>query len=226
MTRKRSNSLIPIEFRNDTSDGGIERAALATVFGVKEYTESKIFWNEDDNNSHKLFLPAVARKNSYITTSSSSSTTLKQEKKSLPSIPVVSTFDDFWAETTFSPKKNTLSQTPPLLPSPCNLSIPADLSDLPMNLFDLLVSDDNPNIILWSSIQSTPHYTAADQQGEDGKKSKWLPNTLRKKLSTPNIQEKVVIQQHRIIEAATIEKLVEKLTITLGINKTRDFMHY
>lgn len=42
--RKRNNSLIPPEFMNDNSEGGRERAALATVFGVREYTESKIFW--------------------------------------------------------------------------------------------------------------------------------------------------------------------------------------
>ncbi|ORZ01282.1 ras guanine nucleotide exchange factor domain-containing protein [Syncephalastrum racemosum] len=42
--RKRNNSLIPPELMNDNSEGGRERAALATVFGVREYTESKIFW--------------------------------------------------------------------------------------------------------------------------------------------------------------------------------------
>ncbi|KAI9320924.1 hypothetical protein BX666DRAFT_1251635 [Dichotomocladium elegans] len=42
--RKRNNSLIPPELMTDKSEGGRERAALATVFGVREYTESKIFW--------------------------------------------------------------------------------------------------------------------------------------------------------------------------------------
>ncbi|KAI9249727.1 hypothetical protein BDA99DRAFT_216272 [Phascolomyces articulosus] len=44
--RKRNNSLIPPELMNDNSEGGRERAALATVFGVREYTESKIFWEK------------------------------------------------------------------------------------------------------------------------------------------------------------------------------------
>lgn len=51
--RKRNNSIIPFEFRNDTSDGGMERAALATVFGVREYTESKIFWNNNAENDQQ-----------------------------------------------------------------------------------------------------------------------------------------------------------------------------
>jgi hypothetical protein len=43
--RKRNNSLIPIELMiNNSSEGGRECAALATVFGVREYTESKVFW--------------------------------------------------------------------------------------------------------------------------------------------------------------------------------------
>lgn len=190
--RKRNNSLIPIEFRNDTSDGGMERAALATVFGVKEYTESKIFWSHDE----------PARK-SYITGDTESA-----KNNNLPLIPVVSAFDDFWAETSFTPS----TPTPP--PPSFNLSPPADLSDLPLTLFDLLISDDNPNIILWSVHQSV---VAADQ-GENKKKSRWSA-TLRKKLSTPNLQQQQPqqqIQEHCIIEAATIEKLIEKLTITLG----------
>ncbi|KAI9027469.1 hypothetical protein CLU79DRAFT_739344 [Phycomyces nitens] len=42
--RKRNNSLIPPELMNDVSEGGRERAALATVFGVREYSELKMFW--------------------------------------------------------------------------------------------------------------------------------------------------------------------------------------
>ncbi|KAI9007583.1 hypothetical protein CLU79DRAFT_840460 [Phycomyces nitens] len=47
--RKRNNSIIPLEFLNDTSEGGRERAALATVFGVKDYADSKIFWERPSN---------------------------------------------------------------------------------------------------------------------------------------------------------------------------------
>jgi hypothetical protein len=43
--RKRNNSLIPIELMmNNSGEGGRECAALATVFGVPEYIDSKIFW--------------------------------------------------------------------------------------------------------------------------------------------------------------------------------------
>lgn len=41
--RKRNHSIIPVELMNP-SEGGMERAALATVFGVREYTEPKVFW--------------------------------------------------------------------------------------------------------------------------------------------------------------------------------------
>ncbi|GAN08393.1 hypothetical protein MAM1_0202d07904 [Mucor ambiguus] len=43
--RKRNNSLIPVELMmNNSGEGGRECAALATVFGVPEYIDSKIFW--------------------------------------------------------------------------------------------------------------------------------------------------------------------------------------
>ncbi|CEP10736.1 hypothetical protein [Parasitella parasitica] len=43
--RKRNNSLIPIELmKNNSGEGGRECAALATVFGVPEYIDSKVFW--------------------------------------------------------------------------------------------------------------------------------------------------------------------------------------
>ncbi|KAG2217091.1 hypothetical protein INT45_004080 [Circinella minor] len=51
--RKRNNSLIPPELMNDNSEGGRERAALATVFGVREYTESKIFWERQVANYYQ-----------------------------------------------------------------------------------------------------------------------------------------------------------------------------
>ncbi|KAI8065485.1 hypothetical protein BC940DRAFT_83268 [Gongronella butleri] len=45
--RARNNSIIPLELLNNTSGGGSrERAALATVFGVAEYSQSKIFWEK------------------------------------------------------------------------------------------------------------------------------------------------------------------------------------
>ncbi|ORX62439.1 ras GEF [Hesseltinella vesiculosa] len=43
--KKRSHSLIPPELLNH-AEGGMERAALATVFGVREYTEPKVLWEK------------------------------------------------------------------------------------------------------------------------------------------------------------------------------------
>lgn len=49
--RKRNNSLIPVELINDSSEGGRERAALATVFGVPEYIDSKVFWERQQKQT-------------------------------------------------------------------------------------------------------------------------------------------------------------------------------
>lgn len=55
--RKRNNSLIPIELMiNNSGEGGRECAALATVFGVPEYIDSKIFW-ERQQYQHEGLLP-------------------------------------------------------------------------------------------------------------------------------------------------------------------------
>lgn len=54
--RKRNNSLIPIELMINSGEGGRECAALATVFGVPEYVDSKIFW-ERQQYQHEGLLP-------------------------------------------------------------------------------------------------------------------------------------------------------------------------
>jgi hypothetical protein len=55
--RKRNNSLIPVELMmNNSGEGGRECAALATVFGVPEYIDSKIFW-ERQQYQHEGLLP-------------------------------------------------------------------------------------------------------------------------------------------------------------------------
>lgn len=181
-TRKRANSIIPVELIKDTADGGIERAALATVFGVKEYTESKIFWSSDSITSVS-FKPF-------------------ESLCSLPTIPKVSEFGDIWIETD---KRHSHLQheqqchdrgIPPL-----------DLSDYPLTLFDIVKSDNSPCII-WrnTSNQSHQHETVAR------KKHIWSTELFSRK------QEPVVtdVPQQREIEAATIEKLIEKMTVSLG----------
>lgn len=53
--RKRNNSLIPMELMiNNSGEGGIECAALATVFGVPEYIDSKIFWERQQYQNEGL----------------------------------------------------------------------------------------------------------------------------------------------------------------------------
>ncbi|KAI7868947.1 hypothetical protein BDF14DRAFT_1789654 [Spinellus fusiger] len=51
-SRKRNNSLIPLDLMKDVGAGGRERAALATVFGVREYTESKMLWERQTSQDN------------------------------------------------------------------------------------------------------------------------------------------------------------------------------
>lgn len=292
--RKRNNSIIPLEFRNDTSDGGMERAALATVFGVREYTESKIFWNADEepaqdtiattttttptttstlqrNTSRKSY---TSRRGSTIMMQTSgvlsvSPSSLKQASlpppappvhRSLPKIPVVSEFGDIWSDTHFASASaasavdsKTPTATATLPSSTANhafqLSPPTDLSDFPLTIFDLLESDENPNLILWgidakqhSTVPSTAPSTADERDDSTlhnhKKKSRWsaqqlIPlKKLKKKVSVdlsntvavPDEPPAPLLEADRVIEAATIEKLVEKLTISLGNHEARVYM--
>ncbi|KAG2210338.1 hypothetical protein INT47_003323 [Mucor saturninus] len=68
--RKRNNSLIPIELMmNNSGEGGRECAALATVFGVPEYIDSKIFW-ERQQYQHEGLLPKKQANNTRPTNGS------------------------------------------------------------------------------------------------------------------------------------------------------------
>jgi hypothetical protein len=319
--RKRNNSIIPIEFRNDTSDGGMERAALATVFGVRDYTESKIFWNADEqdnliynhSNSEDFSIYSTSTLNnaSAATTTATTTTTTtssfkpvvqhllqrNSSKKSytsafhqrhnttvqqqpqqssvpastaaqaaLPIIPVVSEFGDIWNEVNshYKPKRaaaehhETLTGKDYIGYSSLKIQVennneinpPADLSDFPLALFDLIKSDENRNFIIWGIVKSTtipptaPSATSIDKEDDTAtrnkKKLRWssaqqiIPGSLKiikKAASTSFHYNNGVIEQpkahitstaeveedSRVIEAATIEKLIEKLTISLGI---------
>ncbi|KAL7330158.1 Guanine nucleotide exchange factor lte1 [Mucor circinelloides] len=263
--RKRNNSIIPLEFRNDTSDGGMERAALATVFGVREYTESKIFWNTDDEPAQDITTPTATStlqrntsKKSYTTASHRGSTIMMQtssvsppiappppQHRTLPKIPVVSEFGDIWSDTQFSAtskedKEPVITDNASKL-HPFQLLPPTDLSDFPLTIFDLLESDENPNLILWgidakqhTTIPSTAPSTADEREytTHNKKKSRWsaqqlIPLKLKKKTSvdlSSAVPEPPASQEaERVIEAATIEKLVEKLTISLDYAFMTDF---
>ncbi|KAI9300465.1 hypothetical protein BJ944DRAFT_234800 [Cunninghamella echinulata] len=108
--RGRNNSLIPVELLNDKGRGNREQAALATVFGVLEYSESKIFWERLPvelsnstplNENHSYFSDT----HSFYTKQSSSPSPSQQQQNDsasitstntflLPDIPTVSTFND------------------------------------------------------------------------------------------------------------------------------------
>lgn len=261
-TRKRSNSIIPMEFRNDTTDGGMERAALATVFGVLEYTESKIFWNaeeelptaaDEQNNNNTTGIKQVQRnlsKRSYT-----NQRHVSPNNKVLPSIPVVSEFGDIWSEvnSTFPPyhrlKDKRFSslkiQIDEQLQNALDNPLPVDLSDSSISLFDIIQSDEDPNFILWglSNKQSTipptaPYRQQHNVEDEKKKKFRWsaqqlIPSIVKKKSasmyknntngSIHSTTSVVTVEEDRVIEAATIEKLVEKLTISLDYTFMTDF---
>jgi hypothetical protein len=241
--RKRTNSIIPSEFMKDTSSGGMERAALATVFGVKEYTESKIFWNagqeqEEDATGFKPVQRSVSKRNSRIAMSSSSyNSLLVSDKQSpqnyvLPSIPAVSEFGDIWPdapkvrqdERHFSTKIQVDSNDPFQVPPP------QDLSEYPTSLFDY-IKEDTSCIIIWGADPKQQTIPSSAPEGHDTfkKMHRWsaqhlmtdifkIPIKLKshsksQSLSSVNDMTQQVTQ---VIEAATIEKLIEKLTISLG----------
>lgn len=179
-SRKRSNSIIPIEFIKDETNGGMERAALATVFGVKEYTESKIFWNHND------IMPEIRPK----------------ESLSLPLIPIVSEFGDLWPNDV--PKETIENE---------NTLHPLDLSGYPTILFDIVKPDNSP-CITWQSVSIRSHETT-NITTTSKKRSRWSTELFsnKKQENVLNEQEK---EPQRQIETATLEKLVEKLTVSLG----------
>lgn len=140
--RKRNNSLIPPELMNDNSEGGRERAALATVFGVREYTESKIFWERqvaayhegpiststgshsatgsDDNNNNNHLAPAaedgfVSITSKSIVSSPIGGTSTREKRKSGASIThlVDSVFDSNASSTTATVPLTTTTPPPP-----------------------------------------------------------------------------------------------------------------
>ncbi|KAL0093718.1 hypothetical protein F4703DRAFT_1830878 [Phycomyces blakesleeanus] len=108
--RKRNNSLIPPELMNDASEGGRERAALATVFGVREYTQSKMLWERQAPESSGLSAnlrrdessagPEESRKSRRISILDPFLALASQaeESREISDIPVVSRFNDFLIE--------------------------------------------------------------------------------------------------------------------------------
>ncbi|KAF7725141.1 hypothetical protein EC973_000393 [Apophysomyces ossiformis] len=180
--RRRNNSLIPLEFMNDNSDGGRERAALATVFGVREYTESKAFWQRAEPNNNE-------EENQRTCRSPERDSTLTE----LPDIPVVSRFNDFLIEDEhgidlmFPANPSSVLLHTPLQPSQSSSSsvhtslvLPQPIVSAPLlfleqpEIFDLIKADDDDRIILWgpdpnalsAAMATTTNPTAQDEAGE------------------------------------------------------------
>ncbi|KAI7861267.1 hypothetical protein BDF14DRAFT_1746979 [Spinellus fusiger] len=267
---KRNTSIIPFEFLCDESQGGREQAALATVFGVREYSESKIFWGrqaqdpmagaqqeiesespsvnansslehipppaavypysprtkENENVQSTIMSPVDSTALSQLPTSPHSSTgspiattytpSSVLEKPSLPDIPCVSNFHDIFprssgileskSENTSSVKaslsKPTLQEGVETI-EPWEVSPPLIFIGYPPAIFDLLQSDQDDRIIVWGG-----------------------PDPQTNPLASPNPApdpDPPAVVAPKVIEAATVEKLVEKLTSTLDYNFMTDF---
>ncbi|KAG0171926.1 hypothetical protein DFQ28_000791 [Apophysomyces sp. BC1034] len=182
--RRRNNSMIPLEFMNDNSDGGRERAALATVFGVREYTESKAFWQRsgppnDEEQDDEQVENRTPDRTSKLT--------------QLPDIPVVSRFNDFLIEDEhgvdlmFPANPSSVLLHTPLQPSHSSSSsihtslvLPQPVIAPPLlflnqpEIFDLLKADDDERIIIWgpdpnalSAAMATTTTPAVDDDAEE-----------------------------------------------------------
>ncbi|KAI8339469.1 hypothetical protein BC941DRAFT_393664 [Chlamydoabsidia padenii] len=106
-----SNPIIPQQLLADIKSGGRERAALATVFGVPEYSESKILWERQQDGKkaqediyeefYHEYRKIKPKDHQQLTLSSP----LKQQQQStftaLPTIPTVSRFNDLLVRDEF-----------------------------------------------------------------------------------------------------------------------------
>ncbi|KAI8880882.1 ras GEF [Backusella circina FSU 941] len=231
--RKRTNSIIPSEFMNDTSSGGMERAALATVFGVKEYTESKIFWNagqeqDEETTGFKPVQRSASKRNSKSYNSVSANDKQSPQHYVLPSIPAVSEFGDLWQDAPLPQVERHFSAK---IHDPFQVPAPQDLSDYPVSLFDDIKGDASC-IIIWGTDPKQPQ----SQDASSKKKTRWsaqhlIPDGLKlpirlkshtKSQSLSSVSD-MAVEPTQVIEAATIEKLVEKLTVSLDYSFMTDF---
>ncbi|KAI7897506.1 ras guanine nucleotide exchange factor domain-containing protein [Cokeromyces recurvatus] len=212
-SKRRNNSVKPFESTTKNA-GSKERAALAAVFGVEEYTEeSKIVWQDKESDTSEMIVPSG----------------LKQVllRDDVSSIMNRKSFSFMPANDSFT---NTNKASQEQL-----LTTPADLSNYSLTIFDQIESDENTRLILWSS-------NTTDQQQTEGpdincrsstlikKKLRWsahhiLPSSFKSKIKylSPLSIQNTEKNNNRIIEAATIEKLIEKLTIVLDYTFMTDF---
>ncbi|RCI03947.1 Guanine nucleotide exchange factor lte1 [Rhizopus stolonifer] len=175
--RKRNNSLIPAELMMSTSgEAGRECAALATVFGVPEYVNSKIFWDRQqekstktgDKHSHLIInkenTTQVHEISSYVDSVLNSVATFDpvlgptpQATKSfkLPKIPNVSKFNDLLDDDELIIPANPSSIIiPPGVGSQSNLSIkngtlkPNQENSRPVSTDDISLKENNAAFIL------------------------------------------------------------------------------
>ncbi|ORX51971.1 ras GEF [Hesseltinella vesiculosa] len=92
--RTRNNSIIPVELLNNTTGSSSrERAALATVFGVPEYSQSKIFWERRRSDAGQQQTPTDKSHDPHPLVAPNADTAPPQFV--LPTIPNVSLFNDF-----------------------------------------------------------------------------------------------------------------------------------
>ncbi|RCH95568.1 hypothetical protein CU098_006205, partial [Rhizopus stolonifer] len=233
--RKRNNSLIPPEFIKANP----ECAALATVFGVPEYIDSKSFWER--KKPHEEFPSFV---DSVLGPLATFDPVLKEPSTifALPQIPTVSDFH----------KDVEGDMTP-------SSTVVYDFSIGSPEIFDFISSDRDQRFIIWGpdpialssslatcrpstyatlynnqhlqqdvesfSSNTTTNTTSPNQPTFFKKKKSLFKRTnasLLKKAFKKKSQE-LQVDIPQVIEAATIHKLIEKLTNTLDYTFMTDF---
>ncbi|KAK4512842.1 UDP-glucuronic acid decarboxylase 1 [Mucor velutinosus] len=108
--RKRNNSLIPVELMmNNSGEGGRECAALATVFGVPEYIESKIFW-ERQQYQHEGLLPKKQINPLLLRPTTPSSTSAENSKYGYVSVNGISVVSRSLSAETHNEDEDVLLQ--------------------------------------------------------------------------------------------------------------------
>lgn len=108
--RKRNNSLIPMELMiNNSGEGGRECAALATVFGVPEYIDSKIFW-ERQQYQHEGLLPKKQINPLLLRPTTPSSTAAENGKYGYVSVNDISVVSRSLSSATTPNEEDTMLQ--------------------------------------------------------------------------------------------------------------------
>ncbi|KAI8997751.1 ras guanine nucleotide exchange factor domain-containing protein [Pilobolus umbonatus] len=202
--RKRTDT--PTESTLDEC-GGLEKAALATVFGVREYIESTYIWDlkkdpsdstyiRDNKSSHSLNSTIKSNQRSVLNHDINRqkvlpqppvhSTMLPNSVDRLPTIPAISEFGDKWYTAHLENEQSYPNSTTGQRSVESTEKVPVDtrskdLSDYPLIIYDYIMSDDNKYIILWGV--DTKQKTIPPNAPQPIEENNWTPPPLNRQNS-------------------------------------------